>query len=272
MHASFIRQPIEGFTTMTSRHLSIMLAAAVATSTLFGVVACQQYVNIPAQTGDVASANTNGSQVRRLLGESLRGLRSEALREGKYQVILPNGSTPQTYEDVMAIAGENFTWADAKGSGNVVDQLEVRSVRIRGLNASVDVIRSSQPGDMNAPRQLVTVYLRNYVVGGWGTQRVRVWRMSVADALLISAGELLDDNAGSQPSSNRRMDEHQAPIEIAPVEKAPAAQPIVEPMNSQPAAPVAPAPEAEAVQEQTENAGNAENAASAEDNSADQMK
>src|SRR5690606_28065860 len=102
---------------------------------------------------------------------------------GTYQVILPNGSTPMTYDDVIRMAGDQFTWADAKGSNNVVDQLEVRSIRIRGFSASVDIIRSSQPGDPQAPRQLVTVYLKNYIIGGWGTQSVRVWRMNVADAL-----------------------------------------------------------------------------------------
>lgn len=191
---------------MNNRRFSLILAAVVSASSLLGLAACQTYVNIPAQTGDVASADANGSNVRNLIGESLRGLRPEALAPGKYQVLLPAGSTRDTYQDVMKIAGDHFTWADSPGSGNVVDQLEIRAIRIRALNASVDIIRSTQPGNADAPRQLVTVYLKRYLVGGWGTQRVRVWRMSVQDALVISAGEPLEDLDNNQNYQNNDQD------------------------------------------------------------------
>lgn len=239
---------------MTNRRNTMILAAVLAVGTLFGAVACQQYVNIPAQTGDVASANANGSQVRHVIGESLRGLRPESLAPGTYQIILPNGSTPATYEEVLAIAGERFTWADAKGSGNVVDQLEIRSIRIRGLDATVDIIRSSQPGDKTAPRQLVTVYLKNYVIGGWGTQRVRVWRMSVADALEISAGLELGSTQDAQypdeqpqveqpkeeqPKEEQPIETKEEPAVETPAVEKPAAAPAAQTPAAEPSAPAA---------------------------------
>lgn len=212
---------------MISRRFSLILAVAVSASALLGLTACQTYVNIPAQTGDIASADANGTNVRNLLGEALRGLRPESLTPGKYQVILPAGSTPDTYQYIINASGDQFTWADQADSGNVVDQLEIRSIRIRGLEAEVDIIRSSHPGDAQAPRQLVTVYLKRYLVGGWGTQRVRVWRMSVSDALLRAGqpdGQQSDNASDNADNVNPNMD-NATPEQAAPEQAAPAQTP-----------------------------------------------
>lgn len=189
--------------TRYARLLSLCLTLAVALTFVGG---CQTYVNIPHQAGDVASANVNGSKVRKVMGESLRGLRGEALAPGRYEVILPAGATPKTYESVIAAAGEPYTWADAANSTQVVDTLEIRAIRVRGWEAAVDIIRSTQPGDAAAPRQLVTVYLKDYVIGGWASRRVRVWRMNVADALLISAGQPLDDASSAPANPDQAQD------------------------------------------------------------------
>lgn len=201
---------------MFSRCVQLFTASLVLSTALLFTGGCQTYVNIPQQTGDVASSNMNGSNVRNLVGESLRGLRAELLAPGKYQVILPAGATPETYETILAIAGEPYTWADTLGSGNVVDKLEVRAIRVRGWEGSVDIIRSTSPQTPDAPKQLVTVYLKDYIVGGWASRNIRVWRMNVADALLISAGQPVGDGSGS-PS-----DQPVSPSEDAP-ENAPEA-------------------------------------------------
>jgi hypothetical protein len=193
---------------------------------------CQTYVNIPAQTGDVASANVNGSNVRNILGEALRGMRGELLKPGRYQIILPAGATPETYNEVLTVAGEPYTWANSPDSASVVDKLEIRSIRVRGWEASVDVIRSSDPSNTDAPRQLVTIYLKQYVVGGWSAQRVRIWRLNVQDALLISSG----DPVGEESKAKTNPEANPPAVDVQPD------TPHAPPAATQPAA-TEPAPE-----------------------------
>ena len=188
---------------MFSRCAHPLVACLLLSASLVLLGGCQTYVNIPAQTGDVASSNINGSNVRNMVGEALRGLRGEMLASGRYEVILPAGATPETYTAVLAIAGEPYTWADARDSTRVVDKLEVRAIRVRGWEGSVDIIRSTDPHTTDAPKQLVTVYLKDYIVGGWASRNIRVWRMNVADALLISSGEPLGQNTSSTPEASQ---------------------------------------------------------------------
>jgi hypothetical protein len=169
-----------------------VLAAMLMAGAMIALPGCQKYVNIPSQTGDVASANVNGSNVRNVMGQALRGLWVESPTGGPYVVLLPAGATPEAYNDVVAQGGEAYTWADREDAGNAVDTVEIRAVRIRGLKAAVDIVRSSQPGVPDAPKQLVTVYLKQYVIGGWASRQIRVWRMNVADALKQSASDRLD--------------------------------------------------------------------------------
>lgn len=206
---------------MPSSRFHRAFSAVLLLMTLLAITGCQTYVNIPEQTGDVASTNVNGSQARAVMGEALRGLSDEMLAKGTFLVLLPSGATPGTYDEVVTTGGDMYTWADRADANAVVDQIEIRAVRIRGLKASVDIIRSSQPGDANAPQQLVTIHLERYIVGGWASRQVRVWRMNVAEALRQSSG-----------SVGMELDQPQPTVESQPAQDEP---PQEQPGESQPA-------------------------------------
>ena len=64
--------------------------------------------------------------------------------------------------------------------------LDVRQIFIRGWKAQVDVVRPVSPGQPNGLQQLTTVYLKYDPVANWYIDGIRVWRLSVDQALLQS--------------------------------------------------------------------------------------
>ena len=191
---------------MTRRYLPAWLLALLCLT----LTSCSTYVNIPAQTGDVAQNNPNVTDVVTVQAVALRAVYDDRPPPGKFQVVLPTGSTPQTYQRVIAALGDQATWthpgtktdidvtdgdkqptdADARAALQKLPTLAVRQVLIRGWYATVDIARPVNLAQPESPAELVTANLRWFFFDGWYVQGpVRVWRIPVEDALKRSRAE-----------------------------------------------------------------------------------
>lgn len=118
--------------------------------------ACQQnlaYINIPADHGDVAINDPNGSNVAHLEAISLKAVRKDASAKGPVTVLLPAGSHYTTYQRVVALAGDGFVLPDTAPAGTPV--YEVRAIHTRNADGRVDVV---VPGEIR-PLSLIEVNL-----------------------------------------------------------------------------------------------------------------
>ena len=152
---------------------------------------CVVYANIPGQAGDTAINSPNARDVRNAMAAGVRTLVDDRPIAGEFAVVLPEGSEPDTYDQVVARVGEQARPGDLPEYDSL-PRLDIRQVRIRPtpVTAQVDVIRPSSGWDMASPPQLVTVYLRWDLFTGWSKDRaIRVWQLSVEDALNIAAGQ-----------------------------------------------------------------------------------
>jgi hypothetical protein len=145
-------------------------------------------VNIPAESGDVASHDPNLKTVLSLELQALRGVNDSLDPSESPFVILPKGTGPAGYEAIVPQVAPKASWSTAAPpAGSLV--LEVRQVRVRGTYAQADVIRPANVAQPEGPREVVTVYLHYDLVFGWHVERLRPWRIGVDDALVQSARE-----------------------------------------------------------------------------------
>jgi hypothetical protein len=135
------------------------------------------YVNIPRQPGDVASHDVDDPSVRAVSAEALRAAIADR-RVSQVNVILPAGMQPASVEQVLDRVGKEAPW-QAHHNAPELPSFEVRQVRVRGWRAQVDVIRPASADH----RELVTVHLRRYPVGGWAATQLYLWRIPVDEAL-----------------------------------------------------------------------------------------
>lgn len=147
---------------------SLVMIAALA----LVVPACSSpYVNIPAQSGDVASANPNTQAVREVQIQALATVIERENLPGPVRIELPRGSDGLTYAAVASRLGEAVV-TPADDDVEAATVLVVEQIRIRGWDAQVDVLK---PATGNV-QQVVTVYLRNAPTAGWTVERTRTWR------------------------------------------------------------------------------------------------
>jgi len=144
-------------------------------------VGCAPYINIPPVPGDVASHDPNNINVPRAervaLGEALRRFPPE----GDYLVALPEGSTRESYRQVLERLPPGGRPVEAGEQTGPI--YEVAAVYIRGTRGQVDVI---PPARGEARPRLFTVYL-DYGFNGWGVSRTRQWNIPVERALRSAA-------------------------------------------------------------------------------------
>jgi len=164
---------------MGTRQFLTLATLGVAAAVLGG---CTTYVNIPSRAGDVAVHNPNDDTVKDVEAGALRGAISERPINEPFEVILPEGSLPSTYDWVLPHVGPHAVWSK-NGAHEGQPVVEVREIRIRGSSAQVDVIRPWDPGDPSGYQQLVTVELSWDPITHWQTDRVAGWRTSVDKAL-----------------------------------------------------------------------------------------
>ncbi len=164
---------------------SLRTLALVFTATLFA--GCGTYTNVPSQTADIAENDPNTRGVYEVIIPALRGVLADRPIAGNYTVVLPGGTLPKTYDLVVPRIGPGAVWSSSDPPQHPV--IEVRQVRIRGLEAEVDVVRPSDDGSTDAPRALVTAFLKWDFFTSWNTYRVRTWRVGVGNSRVDTVQE-----------------------------------------------------------------------------------
>jgi hypothetical protein len=156
--------------------------AAFALSLTLLATGCATYVNIPPHPGDVAVHNPNEENVQNVMVAAARAALAERSIDGPFQVVLPPGTLPTTYDAVLPRIHSKATWSpDGPREGQAT--VEIRELRIRGSSAEVDVIRPWDPKEPAGYQQLLTVELSWDPAAKWQADRVVGWRTSVDRAL-----------------------------------------------------------------------------------------
>ncbi|NBC11488.1 MAG: hypothetical protein GVY24_07120 [Planctomycetes bacterium] len=160
---------------MSTFRVPVLTALIAATALLFG---CQgpSYVNIPAESGDVAFHSPNGRTVRAVVAVAIDGIVSQTPLDGPVALSLPTGAEALTYEAVAAVSGSNVIPAAPDDEGaQTTARIRVTAVRVRGHKAEVDAVRAKPGG----AEQLVTVHLSWNAFSDWGVTRIRAWNIPV---------------------------------------------------------------------------------------------
>ena len=140
------------------------------------------YINIPAQTGDIAVNDPNRDGVINVEVAALSAVIAQQPPGAKYVVKLPAGSSAESHARVVSRLDGN---ALHRGEGEVASLAiyEVRQIRVRAGRGQVDVIRPSDANNAASAKQLVTAYLVYDVFEGWWSKRIQAWRLPVDQAL-----------------------------------------------------------------------------------------
>ena len=159
---------------------SLSMSFLLSTAAIAG---CAMYVNIPPQPGDLARHDPNLENVFYVEKQAMQAVLDEQPPHGPYQLILPEGTVPITYD---AIAAQLEPQADWSSEGPIENhaQIHVSKVRIRSWRAQVDIVRPSDPEILEGPAQLVTVYLKWDPLAGWNVNRYRPWSLPLDEAMV----------------------------------------------------------------------------------------
>lgn len=142
-------------------------------STGIAVAGCgSPYVNIPPQSGDLATHSPNSKNVLQVLTAVMGTLIDQMSVDGPVAVILPAGASELSHVDVAAHIGEPAVSIHKQERLKAIVTVEATEVRIRGLRAEVDVLTRGLGG----PGDLKTAYLAWRPVSGWQVTHVRTWR------------------------------------------------------------------------------------------------
>lgn len=161
----------------------LLLPALVALALALG--GCATYVNIPAQSGDVAGHDTNVKRVLEVQLAALSAVHEMRPAPGPFRVVLPAGTSDASYQALVPKISDQATWSsDEVAPGAYV--LQAKQVRIRGWYAQVDIVRPATATTPDGPKQLVTVNLRSDPVVGWHADGIKVWAMPLEKALFES--------------------------------------------------------------------------------------
>ena len=190
---------------MTPRYPRHFLSLFLLTALL--LTGCSTYVNIPGQTGDVASNDPNSESIAVVQAKALRMVIDES-KPAKYVFALPAGTNSKTYALVQEDLGDPASSTPpGPGTQDVVEgaagapTLEVKQILVRGWYAQVDVVKPSDPNNLNAPKQLVTAYLKYAPFDGWYAQEVRTWQFPVDEALKRSRAKGNEERRGPATAS-----------------------------------------------------------------------
>ncbi|MCC6909895.1 MAG: hypothetical protein IT430_18320 [Phycisphaerales bacterium] len=152
--------------------MNLRLAAAVCTAALAG---CASYVNIPPDSNkDIAINAINAPPTPRLIGDALGYVLTINPPPSKpYAVRLPVEADPSTWGKVLAGREGAAAYAPDQADVPVYD---VRSIRIRGRDAWVDIVVPETVDN----RRLIELRLDGGFAG-WTVTSVRHWPASVIE-------------------------------------------------------------------------------------------
>lgn len=170
----------------------ISLRAALALTLLLG--GCNPWVNIPPTAGDAAAHDPNLKTVQEVAIVAARAALADNAPTEQFQVVLPKGTLPVTYDTTLPRISKLATWTPGgprEGAGVV----EVRQIRIRGSRAEADVVRPMTFSDPDGYQQVVTAYMSWDPVSQWRADRVSVWRTSVERAMRRTPNAPVDEVA-----------------------------------------------------------------------------
>ncbi len=136
---------------------------------------CHSYTNVPPIDGDTATNDANSVAVREIESAAVRALLEDQPVDGPYVVELPEGTTTLTYEVVIPTIGPNARIPGPDDGVEPVATFDVRAIRIRGLQAEVDIQRVDTA--LGGPGQLFTVHMQHDSMEGWYGKRIKRWGM-----------------------------------------------------------------------------------------------
>lgn len=161
------------------------LSSWFATGLLFFTVClagCGQYVNIPQDPSDIAANSPNLLNVRQTAVAAVQAVLEDRPLGRPYRLVLPVGSSDETYAYAMRRLGADASWSDQAPPVDL-PVIEVRHVRIRSWLAQVDVIRPVDAREPAGMQQLISVYLKYDWGRGWYVDHLHLWRIPLAEAL-----------------------------------------------------------------------------------------
>jgi hypothetical protein len=134
-------------------------------------------INIPPIDGDrFVSNDPNSTTATEVMGEAIRySLEVEPIN-GPFVISLPEGTEAETAQEILAIVGGEATLSPADADSPEMPQVKVRQVRVRGSDATVDLVRPQRLG-----RNLNTVSLTYEFGHGWGGVDQRAWLIAPED-------------------------------------------------------------------------------------------
>ena len=161
-------------------HSRLPAALLLALPLLLPACIGPSYVNIPSE-GGIAASDPNSFNVRDITADAIAAAMEREPLNGPYEVLLPEGTSQETYTAVVRQIGGGAVAPDTLRDG-VLPSVSVVSIRIRKTEAEVDLVRPSPTG-----RSVVRVFLRWYIGGDWAVQRVQPLRISPNELLLQTA-------------------------------------------------------------------------------------
>jgi hypothetical protein len=193
----------------------------IAAATL--LTGCSTYINVPALPGDVAVNDPNDETVIKVIVAAIPYAVQDQGYKGTYQVQFPVGTKSIVAYDALNPIDDKALWRNPVNPELPVYQ--AAQVRVRSWVAEVDVVRPVNPNQLNLGTQLVTVFLKWDAVTGWTGKRLRVWTITVDDALRKapyssdlsdSAAPSSKQNAKPNATSTKRGDNEVPPSSEVP--------------------------------------------------------
>ncbi len=138
------------------------------------VAGCAPIVNIPPQKSDVATHDPNNIAVKQIMLRSLQSVLADQPIREPFQVVLPHGTLAESYAAMLPRLSTDARWAGDRGAV-YLPMLAITQLRIRGLDAEVDMVRPQNLTEKTQRAQLVTASLKFEPIGGWYVTRLRLW-------------------------------------------------------------------------------------------------
>lgn len=172
------------------RTFQLLGMAALGLVTLTG---CARYVNIPARTGDVAMHSVNYDNVREPITVAAVGLLKERPITQPFYVRLPEGTSDETYNLMVPKISDYATAIPKPEEGEQLESLiehlpilTVHGVRIRGMEAEIDIVIPTNYAEPSGRQTLAVVDLEKGMIDGWRVKHVHFLKAPAELGLLYA--------------------------------------------------------------------------------------
>jgi hypothetical protein len=176
-----------------NRMLVTLVLTGAATALLAPLPGCTPWATYPRVKGMTELGSPATEPVPTLMARAVGYIKENKCEGAQYAVNLPPGVPAKVYDKVFADIGYSRPMTS---EGDLA--YHVTEVRLRGLNAEVDVI---YPFD--GEHELTTIKFRNSVMPGWNVVDARTWNIyfTVPGPNYIPAEQAIATETGSaQPS------------------------------------------------------------------------